>query len=380
MDANKKKKNLFKTILDSATFALLLSLLLFMFEMLNGAKESKTIVDNLTFIQNSLSTRYLGIFPEYVDNINGLLTSAIDKQDDSAEKDSIIIFEDVLYYGIKSESEGFRQMIENLLTLKASGCQITLAYYDEKGYPFKQMIRDKLISFDYQQQLRQDRQDYVKRLHQFRLKADSLSKHTNTFHGSEYENLAMHYFSDYYTLLDTPLTPAEFASKIDATPPFVFIDSLLSQKHYNLTRSANMKGFKRGIKALLSPLPIEKESTDEISIVVNGLCQRLDSIKHLYLDKTPIESISYADYFNLYRDFSVEISKLLSAYSIELIPLQESMMMCCWMSITNNTKQAIFAFPSKYSTDEIGFVSHDIAIANYIHTMLNGIKQSHSLQ
>ena len=62
--------------------------------------------------------------------------------------------------------------------------------------------------------------------------------------------------------------------------------------------------------------------------------------------------------------------------NIELIPLNENMMMSCWLSDINGDEKAIFAFPSKYSTDEIGFISQDGAFSKYIRTMLNGIKLS----
>ena len=51
-------------------------------------------------------------------------------------------------------------------------------------------------------------------------------------------------------------------------------------------------------------------------------------------------------------------------------------MMSCWLTKVGDSEKAIFAFPSKYSTDEIGFTSQDKAFSKYIHTMLNGIKNS----
>jgi hypothetical protein len=55
-------------------------------------------------------------------------------------------------------------------------------------------------------------------------------------------------------------------------------------------------------------------------------------------------------------------------------------MMSCWMSIVNGKESAIFTFPSKDSTDEIGFISQDAAFSKYIQTMLNGMKLSHGIE
>ena len=81
--------DVFKKIFQSATFALLLSVAFFAYEMNSGAEESKEIVDDLKAIQNSLSTRYLGLFPEYIDNINDLLEQAIEHQDKHEAHDSV---------------------------------------------------------------------------------------------------------------------------------------------------------------------------------------------------------------------------------------------------------------------------------------------------
>ena len=62
--------------------------------------------------------------------------------------------------------------------------------------------------------------------------------------------------------------------------------------------------------------------------------------------------------------------------NIELLPLKEDLMMCCWMRSYKGKGRAIFAFPSKYSTDEIGFISQDKAFVRYINTMLKGVKGS----
>ena len=59
-----------KILMDSASFALFLSVAFFAYEMSEGKRETEEVVDNLREIQNSLSTRYLGLFPEYISSIN----------------------------------------------------------------------------------------------------------------------------------------------------------------------------------------------------------------------------------------------------------------------------------------------------------------------
>lgn len=49
--------------MDSASFALFLSVAFFAYEMSEGKRETEEVVNNLMEIQNSLSTRYLGLFP-----------------------------------------------------------------------------------------------------------------------------------------------------------------------------------------------------------------------------------------------------------------------------------------------------------------------------
>ena len=98
-------------------------------------QESKEMTDNLVQIQNSLTTKYLGIFPNYLPAINKLYANA-------SPGDSIIIFEDVLYYGIKSKPEEFKSFNLHLLNLRNSGSNIVVAYYNPKSMVFHKMIQE----------------------------------------------------------------------------------------------------------------------------------------------------------------------------------------------------------------------------------------------
>lgn len=374
MDKKIKNKKI-RMIIDSATFALLLSIVLFSYEMISSTKETDQIVDNLMEIQNSLSTRYLGLFPEYIDNINNLLNNAIEHQNNAEMRDSIIIFEDVIYYGIRSDATGFRKMMENLMTLTNNGCHITLAFYDVNSIPFKQMIRDKLIAYEYQKQYRDDMNSYRERVRQLRKESGNIDPElSRTEFETKWSALINKHFNNY--LADYPQKVDSIYILIRNIYNYTLVDSLLCEHYYKETCKANSKKFAMNITSLLQPLPQEQNVFDATSLRINQLCRELDNIKRHYLDK-PHTDITYFDFYNMYKDFTLAITDLLKQQpNIELISLKENLMMCCWMSSINGKEQAIFAFPSKYSTDEIGFISQDVAIARYIHTMLKGIRET----
>lgn len=365
-----------KLIMDSATFALLLSVLLFSYEMISSTKESEQIVDNLREIQSSLSTRYLGLFPEYIDNINHLLDSAIEDQGKSEIRDSVIIFEDVLYYGIRSDAEGFRRMIENLMTLTNRGCHITIAYYDVNQRPFKQMIQDKLLSPEYKRGLRSDMDAYRTRVKEFRDECDKIVPQIYSHEEIEAKQRALinEYFDDY--LVKNPLRGDSLHKVINNIYRSDLVYANLTQHYYEESFKANKKKIKATVDGLREPLPQKQGAVDATTLRVNQLFTKLDEIKNSYMDK-PYEEITYNDFYNMYKDITLSICDLLSQQpNIELLLLKENILMCCWMSAVNGKTQAIFAFPSKYSSDEIGFISQDPAIARYIHTMLNGVRDS----
>ncbi len=368
-----------RMILDSATFALLLSIVLFSYEMISGAQETKQIVDNLSEIQNSLSTRYLGIFPEYIDKINELLSDAVEQQNKNEIRDTVIIFEDVVYYGIRSDAHGFRKMVENLMTLSNNGCHITMAFYDVKGMPFKHMIRDKLIDYEHQICYRDDMSSYRRRVSQMRRESRNIEANMPRHEFEQkIKELLNKNFDNY--LQKNPKRADSLSQFMSNIYSYVYVDSLLTQRYYEQTRAEDPKRFNSMVEGLLLPLPQRQDAIDATSLRVNQLCAELDEIKRHYMDK-PKSDITYSDFYNMYKDISLAICDLLGQQpNIELLPLTESLMMCCWMSSINGREQAIFAFPSKYSTDEIGFISRDVNIARYIHTMLKGIRNTHNVE
>ena len=108
------------------------------------------------------------------------------------------------------------------------------------------------------------------------------------------------------------------------------------------------------------------------------MCVDIDSIKRHHIGNgKPIESIHFCDYEQMYRSMSETIAKYYTQYGFDLIPLDEYLTMSCWMIREggHNGVKTVLAFPSKYSSDEIGFYSQDEAFSKYIGTMLEGVRQ-----
>lgn len=375
---NKKWYRICKVIMDSASFAMVLSVAFFAYEIFEGKKETKEVVDNLVEIQNSLSTKYLGLFPEYINNINVLLEQAITHQEHVADQDTVIIFQDVLYYGILSDAEGFRNMNKNLLTLAQNGCHVTIAYYDLGSKPFQQMLMDALIAPQYSSA----RQEYIARhfqqLQAFNKERERILYAPQTV---EYQNAMMQMVNDYFPDLCTQLVgnqPIEVRRKIitRTLSNYDYIDSLACERYFDSTKVVHRDKLFERRAAYLRHIPHDTNLSDSITLQVNHMCQCLDNIKQHYLDKN-FKNIHFCDFQNMYIDMSQTIMELYSnCPNVELLPLSESLMMSCWLTKIGKEERAIFAFPSKYSTDEIGFVSQDEAISRYIHKMLVGIKNN----
>jgi hypothetical protein len=153
-----------------------------------------------------------------------------------------------------------------------------------------------------------------------------------------------------------------------------YIDSLASERYFDSTKVILKEKLLKKRKGYLRGIPLDKHATDSITLRVNQMCKQLDDVKKKYLDKN-FKSLRFADYQNMYVEMSQTIIDLYSLSSnIEIIPLSETLLMRCWLTKVGGQEHAIFAFPSKYSTDEIGFISQDKAISDYIHKMLSGIQ------
>ncbi|MBP5614548.1 MAG: hypothetical protein J6X35_10460, partial [Bacteroidales bacterium] len=90
-----------------------------------------------------------------------------------------------------------------------------------------------------------------------------------------------------------------------------------------------------------------------------------------------INEVHFADYERMYSDVTDCIAECYRYHGIELLPLNEYLTMSCWLikpANKNSSVKSILAFPSKYSSDEIGFYSQDELFSEYIVTILNGVR------
>lgn len=333
-------------ISKSAIIGLMITLVLFFVEWANGNKQERetrrqlnTTLEGLSTIEQSLSTRFLGIFPGYITNICDLFYSI-------QEGDSVIVFEDVLYYGIKSRPEEFRKYNHQLVKHALKGNHVLVAYYDydadsTSGKPvwegvFHKMIVESRINAEYIPMMASDRRA--------RLRA---------------------------------LTGNRGWSAMAS------VDSAVCELYFAKGKRANLEKFGKDIQGYLDSALIAGIDTtvmlDTAILIVDRMCLRIDSLKHACLDK-PAKEVTFADYERMYRGMSEIIAETYLHSGIELLPMNDYLTMSCWLvKPTHNEYQrpteAILAFPSKYSSDEIGFYSQAEAFSDYITTMQQGVKE-----
>ena len=308
---------IYKTIADLSTFGLILSIVFFMIQ----ARESKELVENLRHIEQSLSTRHIGIFPDYLDKINQLL-SEIPRNNDSTK---IIVFEDVLYYGAFYNGAAFKDMIGQLSELSNKRKQIVIAYYDNNqdvrnGRMFREVVQESWIRKQDLGKLSQERRALMREL-----RKDRPSGSGNVFHTA---------------------------------------DSIISEKYFAIYRENEQKEFKERIEKILTPF-YDKTKNDY------SLFMKIDNIKNTCLDK-PINTITFYDIYTMCYQVTEELKVFFEQHNIQLRPLNNYLTMSCW----SNGEKVLFAFPGKFAADEIGFISSDNAILHYIETMLEGVETS----
>ena len=328
--------NVLGTFLKSAVVGLLFAVICFVYDVYRDQEQDKKLeqsVSKLIKIEQSLSTRYLGIFPEYINEIGNLF-------DNIDPADTIIIFEDVLYYGIKSRPKEFRKFNEQLLRHALSGGHITIAYYDvakttTTANIFHKMIIESRINGKFLNAMDEERRAEFRALRE--------------------------------------------KNMLGKRGAVTAIDSALCEKYLAMTRDNNPEKFQKDINVYLSDELIRgsevNSTTTAYEHIVHELCMDIDAVKHQYLDKD-MNEITFEDYENMYRMMGQKIVDCYVKNGIHLVPLDEYLTMSCWLvksGHNNNGIKAILAFPSKYSTEEIGFYSQDEAFANYITTMLSGV-------
>ena len=337
----------------SAAVALLFAAVCFIYDVYHDSEQDKQLeesiekleniensVEQLEKIKQSLSTRYLGIFPEYITEINALFENLI-------PSDSVIIFEDVLYYGIKSRPNEFYNLNVQLFNHALNGGSLTVAYYDSHNSDIKpvmddlfhKMIIESRISPKFHADLSESRKEELKRLSQM-----------NQLNIMASRNL----------------------------------DSTLCEKYFAATREDGLGKFKKDVEAYLGKELIDKDTTNfsEAEMITYRMCVEIDSVKQHYLGNgKPTEKILFSDYEQMYRGMSEIIAKHYTKHGFALVPLDEYLTMSCWMVREGSRKgvKTVLAFPSKYSSDEIGFYSQDEAFSKYIGTMLEGVRQNRQI-
>ena len=329
------------TVIKSAAVGLLFAVLCFAYDVYHDSEQDAQLeasIDKLAKIEQSLSTRYLGIFPEYIEEIGRLF-------DNITPTDTIVIFEDVLYYGIKSRPKEFYNMHKKLFEHAMNGGSVTVAYYNfikSNQTPlfkdiFHKMIKESRISSNYHAIMNERYVNEINKLQEAKQRIE----------------------------------PEVFAK----------IDSLLCEEYFEATKRDDTDKFKKDIDAYLSKELVSNmdPNSSAAEYVTNQMCEEIDNVKQHYLGhgKT-IDDISFSDYEMMYRDISQVIVSYYTKFNIELVPLEEYLTMSCWLVKGGNRKEVktVLAFPSKYSTDEIGFYSQDEAFSRYIGTMLDGVKRN----
>ena len=163
-----------------------------------------------------------------------------------------------------------------------------------------------------------------------------------------------------------------------------YLDSTLCEKYFVATRKDDPVKFKKDVEAYLGKELIDKDTTNfsQAEMITYRMCVAIDSVKrHFIGDGKPIESILFSDYEQMYRGMCEIIAKHYAKQSFVLVPLDEYLTMSCWMVREGSHKgvKTVLAFPSKYSSDEIGFYSQDEAFSKYIGTMLEGVRQNREI-
>lgn len=330
-----------KILLNSAPFALLLSILFFFL----GSKDMNNAMSGLRKIEQSLSTTHLGIFPNYLKDINERILDSSNFSQKGKEMTNIIIFEDVLFYGAVSDAEEFMNTVLNITHLAQNGHPITVVYYDNsigitgKGQRFREVVQESWLRKDDLNPLSTERFELMR---------------------------------------DTTFLP-----ELIQTPGLRFtkIDSILCEKYFNNLKNSEDRSERRDLTNTIQklrkpfimtsdkrgqPIDIKISTTDSGAF---NLFFTMDSIRRTNLGT---QDIHYANLSATYYQFTDAIKEYYTALGIKLLPLNEYLTMSCW----SNGDEVLFALPGKFAADEIGFISHDKAIIEYVKTMLEGVEHT----
>lgn len=377
-----------KIVAESATFALVVSLILFAVEMFNNMQESKQLSQNLLEIQNSLSTKYLGKFPDFMPDINRLYG-------DASAGDSIVILEDVLFYGINSAPKDFYEANLKLFDLAASGSPVMISYYIPDGMAFNFMLQEMLLTQEHYKNYRDTLMVFYQRNHMYKTERNAIIDSCANAHVSKAETdrilteLVDKCFGD---IIDKQVleqqknrmlrkTPEEMAenNSLPSRSDNEIIRAILLEKYFAKSREENRNAFRTMVEKYRQPtMRINvNESTTRIQMEAQEMCWLMDSIRIKYLgsDGAPVDNIKFIDFKQMFTEMTQVMEDMYHRYpSITLVPIDEFISVRSWLvdSRTGDSK-AIMAFPSRYSSSEIGFYTTDETTKDYIKTMQRGI-------
>ena len=384
-----------KIIAESAAFALVISLILFGIEMFDNMKTSQELSKNLLEIQNSLSTKYLGKFPDFMPDINRLYEGA-------KAGDSIVIMEDVLFYGINSAPVDFYEASLKLFDLAANGSQVMISYYIPDGMAFNFMLQELLLSQKQYKNYRDTLMLFYQRSHLYKREKMVVidSCVANNFKRTETDreiaSLLDKYFGDIFEQADiekqkermiahepSRLTEND-GNSIASRSDNALARALLIEKFFEKTKKEDLKSFQSMVAMYRRPTMIAKvnESSTRIQLEAQSMCLKMDSIRIKYLgrDNTPVDKIKYSDFKNMFAEMTKVMEESYHRYpSITLVPIDEFISVRSWLvESREGAHKAIMAFPSRYSSSEIGFFTTDETTRDYIKTMQKGILINYS--
>lgn len=376
-----------KLVTESATFALFLSVILFAYEMIDNMQDSKVVLDNLLKIQNSLSTKYLGEFPNFVPDINDLYSEA-------KPGDSIVVIEDVLFYGINSASEEFYESHQKLLDLAANGSSVTIVYYKPFGITYNLMLQEWFLSRAQYKNFRDTltlfyhrKQDYRREL---RVLMDSCvtNKVSREVRRQKTADLMEKEFGDIYDkqylqqqqehILNRSTAVVNRDGDTIIQDDNVIVRQQLLERYFAKTREEDRHAFKTMLdKYRRHTLKTYPEATTRTQVETEQMCMRMDSIRVKWLgeEHSSIDKVKFEDFPKMFSELTDVMLSIYSRYpSIKLVPIDDFLSIRAWqISEKKNGSQAIIAFPSRYSSSEIGFYTTDESTREYIKTMLHGI-------
>lgn len=388
-----KTMRLVKIIFENAAFAFLLSIILFGLEMYDNIHESREITktldsisSNLVEVQSSLSTRYLGEFPDFVHDIDSLYGQ-------TKPGDTIVILEDVLFYGIYSAPVDFYNANVKLLELAEKGSPVSIAYYKPYSMAYDFMLPELLLAQEQYKYYRDTLKIFRERNDKYKQKRREI-KYLNLSEEEKNMQLCQYIDSCFQDLIDDQVLKEQkkrvctydHEQKINVNnsndiieDDFEIIRKMLLKKYFAKTRDRDPKAFKEMVQKYRHATIKHKEqvvSTNTHTIVYK-MCQKMDSIRWNYLgkEKSPVDKIEYSDFENMFTSMTNVMVDTYRHYNIRLIPMENFVSVRSWLICDKRGKsKAIMAFPSRYSSSEIGFYTTDKSTKNYILTMQKGIE------